>query len=485
MDFSLFTLLNRPMHPDRRDDPALERLPHQYHRESPKMASGPPPSAQPPPPGSASGSSAVGGDSTLTAASLIDAIITHQINQTSNPTDLSGPGGGSSNSKSAVDSLFNRYRRSPLPDHRPPPTSSAPSAGSTKSEPQQRHPSDSDSAGQPPGPQSQRPPSSSPSVVPAPPPPVQHVPSTNKAAFTLGEHIESIIAKDFHQGAGHRPSDGHGGGSSSAAGQGSGGPPSEQDWEREWQRRQSESFKSRVPTSSASGPESAMINDFSKGRPPSAAVDFTAKSRAAGSESQSATDYSSRSTAADAAVAAAAVAAAAAAARGGGEPDPRQPAISPLDYVKKKIVEVMRTNSGDGPAGGQGQQPQDMAPPSSPARRCLSPAPSPNKRPRLADGQDDQPGQPSAQPPPPPTTQQQQQQQRGGPSPVVPHFLSGASYPTMAYPYTIPPNVPITSSGGSSVGGGGVGGSSVGPPGNHQQSVVVLSSQYEPLSDED
>lgn len=408
------------MHPDRRDEPGDRLASHPYQRESPKMASGPPQ----PPTSAASNSasaSAGGGDCTLTAASLIDAIITHQINQTSNPNE-SGPSGGSGgpggppNSKSGgVDSLFNQYRRNASPVAEQPRPQLPPSKP-------ERHPDDPGPPN-PSGPPSQRPPSSSPALSQQqqqPPPP------STKAAFTLGEHIESIIAKDFHQGSG-------GGG-------GPGSGSSEQDREREWQRRRAEAehFKSR-----AAAAESSMMN--------SAAAEFAAKCRAAEQQQQQVQDYSST-----------------APRRDGPEPDPRQqqqqPSISPLDYVKKKIVEVMRTNS-DGLSGGQLQQQQgstEMAPPSSPAgRRGPSPAPSPNKRPRL-EGDGDQ------QPP------QQQQQQRGGPSPVVPHYLSsGVPYPTMGYPYTIPPNIPISSAGGS------------GPTGGHQQPVVVLSSQYEALSDED
>ena len=392
----------------------------------------------------------MGGDSTLTAASLIDAIITHQINQTSNPNELGGPGGASSNSKSAVDSLFNRYRRSPLPpDPRPPPPTTSASA-SVKGEQQRTHPAEGESGAQqlPP----QRPPSSSPSVVTQPP----AAPTTNKSAFTLGEHIESIIAKDFHQGAAHGPPSGTGGGSSSGGAQGgtagpAAAPTNDQDWDRDWQRRQAESFKSRMTASSAADPSMiSAINDYAnRSAATAAAMEFAAKCRAAESQQGQPPSADAR----------------------GAEPDPRQPAISPLDYVKKKIVEVMRTNSGEGQ-----QQQQDMAPPSSPARRCLSPAPSPNKRPRLnADGGGEGDQQQPPQPPPPASSQAQQQQQRGGPSPVVPHYLSGAPYPTMGYPYSIPPNVPITNA--SSVAGTA--------PTGHQQSVVVLSSQYEALSDDD
>lgn len=365
------------MHPDRRDE-ALERS-MAYQRESPKIASAPP----------GQSGSAAANDSTLTAASLIDAIITHQINQSSNPADLV-PGGN--NSKS--DNFFNRYRRnaSPVDSRGPDPRH------------KERHEEP------PPSMQPHRPPSSSPSL----PPPG----SSNKAAFTLGEHIESIIAKDFHQG--------------SSSGPGGMPIPNEQDWGPDWQRRQAEYQKSRM-----AAPES-MLNDYAKSRmAAAAAADYAAKCRA-GEGQQQLQDYGPPR-----------------GGGGGGEPDPRQPAISPLDYVKKKIVEVMRTSSDGGvPAGGGGSANHEMAPPSSPARRGISPAPSPNKRPRM------------------------NEDERGGPSPVVPHYLSVAPYPTMGYPYSIPPNVPMSSAGPTVATS-----ASTSSAGN--QPVVLLSSQYEPLSDED
>ena len=388
--YQLVASCYRSLHPDRRDE-GLDRA-MAYQRESPKILSAPP--------GQQGSAGANVNDSTLTAASLIDAIITHQINQSSNPADL-GPGG--TNSKS--DNFFNRYRRnaSPVdsrgPDSRGPDPRGPDPRGPDPRGPDPRHKERHEEP--PPGMPPQRPPSSSPSL----PPPG----SSSKAAFTLGEHIESIIAKDFHQG--------------------SGPVVNEQDWNPDWQRRQAEYQKSRM-----AAPES-LLNDYAKSRmAAAAAADYAAKCRA-GEGAQQLQDYGPPR-----------------GGGGGGEPDPRQPAISPLDYVKKKIVEVMRTSSdGSVPAGGASAN-HEMAPPSSPARRGISPAPSPNKRPRM------------------------NEDERGGPSPVVPHYLS-APYPTMGYPYSIPPNVPMSSAPTVATS------ASTSSAGN--QPVVLLSAQYEPLSDED
>merc|ERR1712071_237894 len=187
--------------------------------------------------------------------------------------EVGGPASSSASAKSGVDILFNRYRRN---DTRSPvdPRAAPPPKDRTNDE--------------------------------APPPPPTSVPagSSSKAAFTLGEHIESIIAKDFHQG--------------SVAG------TNDHDWERDWQRRQVDYHRSRM---------SASANDRSSAAAAAAAMDFAAKCRAA--EGAAAMDYGQ---------------------------DARQPAtISPLDYVKKKIVEVMRTSSDNSAAN------HEMAPPSSPA----------------------------------------------------------------------------------------------------------------------
>ena len=345
-----YYLFFRAMHCDRREESMERVLP--FQRESPKTMTSAPPN-------SISGVS----EPTLTAASLIDAIITHQINQSPHANEVGGPAGSSTSAKSGVDILFNRYRRnetrSPVDPRAPPPPKDRPN----------------DEAPPPP-----------------PPPPATAPPgSSSKAAFTLGEHIESIIAKDFHQG--------------SIAG------ANDHDWERDWQRRQVDYHRSRM---------SATANDRSSAAAAAAAMDFAAKCRAA--EGAAALDYAQ---------------------------DARQPAtISPLDYVKKKIVEVMRTSSDNSAAN------HDMAPPSSPAGRRggVSPAPSPNKRTRLSTDPD---------------------QDRGGPSPVVSQY---PHYPAMNYPFSIPPNVPISTSTTTS-------NSSTSSAGN--QPVVVLSSQYEPLSDED
>lgn len=387
--------ISRSMHPDRREE-VMERT-MAYQRESPKIASAPP--------GQTSAGAAAVGDATLTAASLIDAIITHQINQSSNPSEL---GSVVTNSKASNENYFNRYRRNASPvDTRG--TTLDSRAGHKE---QQRHEDPPPPSGLP---SQQRPPSSSPSL----PPPSSG--SSSKAAFTLGEHIESIIAKDFHQGSG---------------GGGGGMPiPGEQDWNPDWQRRQVEYSKSRM-----AAPESLM-NDYAKNR---AALDYAAKCRAG--EGQQMQEYGIPKSGSG----------------GGGEAETRQTTISPLDYVKKKIVEVMRTSSDGGiPAGGGGggggSANHEMAPPSSPARRGISPAPSPNKRPRM------------------------NEDERGGPSPVVPHYMS-TPYPSMGYPYTIPSNVPMSSSAPTAVTS-----ASASSTGNQTtgQPVVLLSSQYEVLSDED
>jgi len=101
-----------------------------------------------------------------------------------------------------------------------------------------------------------------------------------------------------------------------------------------------------------------------------------------------------------------------------------------------------------------------MAPPS-------SPAPSPSKRPRLND-------------------ESAARDERGGPSPVgpppVPHYLS-APYPNMGYPFSIPPSMPMNASAVPPV--TSAPGSASAPSAAGNQPVVVLSSQYEPLSDSD
>ena len=315
-----------------------------YQRESPKIASTP--GAQ---------AAAASNDSTLTAASLIDAIITHQINQSTNPSGDTNAQAGNNPKSAMVDNLFNRYRKTASPvDSRP-------------HKEQQQARQEEQSANHPP-PQ-QRPPSSSPSV-----------PSTTKAAFTLGEHIESIIAKDFHQSMG------------------SGG---EQDWEREWQRKHA-----RL---AAAANSEALLNDYSKRT--AAAMEFAAKVREGAIQ-----DFAQPR-------------------GGGGESDARQPGISPLDYVNKKIVEVMRTSSDGGAPTNHEQQ------------RGPSPAPSPNKRPRMNESDE-----------------------RGGPSPMVTHFLS--AYPTLSFPYSMPPNVPMSTA-------------PTPTSSASNQPHVVMAPQYEPLSEDE
>ena len=375
-------LFNRPG-PERREE-SLERM--QFQHEPVKMVSNAGPG---------------GTDSTLTAASLIDAIITHQINQSSNPNE----------NVSAVprsDALFQnvRYRRNASPidpgqkerhdDSGPPPPSSHSShPAHPHSQHSQHLPHPSERHGPPPGLHP-----SAPSV---------------KSGFTLGEHIESIITKDFHQG--------------SASGNVQDGVPEWRDMSRShpWPMR-SEYPKARIPETGS--------NDYSKNRSGSLPVDFTAKNRTS-MEGGAPLDYGPPG-------------------RGpSGESNSRQD-LSPYDYVKKKIVEVMRTSSDSGAAGSGANS--EMAPPNSPARaRGVSPAPSPNKRPRMnPDGEE-----------------------RGGPSPSSapqppPHYLS-APYPTMGYPF-LPPNIPISSSASATA-------PTSSSTGN--QPVVVMSSQYEPLSDED
>lgn len=389
-----------------------------YQRESPKMANAPPGAVGQSGSNAAAAAAAAapGGDSLLTAASLIDAIITHQINQSSNPNEH-----GSAGANSKSDSLFryNRYRRNASPvDARGTPIDGR-SADSRPPPPGHKERHDDPSPGLPP----QRLPSSSPSL----PPPG----SSNKSAFTLGEHIESIIAKDFHQGSGPP-------GPASSDGM---PMPNEQDWGPEWQRRQAEYSKSRM----------------------AAALDYAAKCRVG--DGQPIPDYGPPRT--GGAGGGSGGNSSGNGGGGSGDPDPRQTTISPLDYVKNKIVEVMRTSSdgggsgvgGGGSGGGSGggvptggSTNHEMAPPSSPARRGISPAPSPNKRPRI------------------------NEDERGGPSPVIPHYMS-TPYPTMGYPYSIPPNVPMSSAPTAPTS------SSTGSTAN--QPVVLLSSQYEPLSDED
>ena len=362
------------MHSERREEP-LERSMNPFQqRDSPKTM----PNAAA---NCSSSAAAAGGEPTLTAASLIDAIITHQINQSPHTNEVGGGGGGggptgcstsSSGVKSGVDILFNRYRRNE--------TSPVDQRG-----PKERP----DDSAAPPGP--------NPNSNPGPG-------SSSKVSFTLGEHIESIIAKDFHQG--------------SVAG------ANEHDWERDWQRRQVDYHRSRM--SNAGDPH---------------ANEYSSKSRSMDYAAKAALDYGQgRST---------------------GESDPhRQPPISPLDYVKKKIVEVMRTSS-----DGAGMN-HDMAPPSSPARRGISPAPSPSKRSRLNADVD---------------------QDRGGPSPVVPQYLS-APYPAMNYPFSMPPNVPISSNAAANAvaaAAAAAAATSTSSISAGNQPVVVLSSQYEALSDED
>ena len=232
----IYLIFTRSIHIDRKDENIDRNL--QYQRESPKMASAPPPTQQHLTSGAgghgSGGSSSAasgGGDSTLTAASLIDAIITHQINQTSATPELGPPG----SKPSSVDQLFNRYRRNPSPG----------SESRSGPPPKERHREDSPSS-LPPS-QPQRPPSSSPS-------PASQLPmgsATNRTTFTLGEHIESIIAKDFHQGA-----------------SGPGGPISgvmnEQDLEREWHRRQAAAAAADYPHKSRMPAPESMANDYSK-----------------------------------------------------------------------------------------------------------------------------------------------------------------------------------------------------------------------------
>lgn len=126
-----------------------------------------------------------GCDCTLTAASLIDAITTFRIDQTSNPNESGSPSGGSSGPggspyfKYGVGSLFNQYRGIAIPIAE----QSQPQLPPSKSE---RH-SDELGPTDPSGPPSKRTQSCSPALVQQQPPP-----HSTKAALTQDEPIVPI-----------------------------------------------------------------------------------------------------------------------------------------------------------------------------------------------------------------------------------------------------------------------------------------------------
>ncbi|XP_011313369.1 nuclear receptor corepressor 1 isoform X2 [Fopius arisanus] len=330
-------------------------------------------------PSPASSNSQSGENSTLTAASLIDAIITHQINQSFKST--SGAPTANNQPTRPGDRLFQGFHR----DNPAEPNGVA-------------HSPAAESSGGNSGPPSE--------------------PLRDGKSITLGEHVEHIVTKDFcPPHASYRSYPGY--------------PLADDQWKR--RDPEAESGKpgdERQIIRVSQGQQQSQVPQQAQQPPTSVAKQFHSVEPVSPPEATQ-NHYARRFYESATATTTSAT--------------PPKPHLSPLDYVKNKIVEVMRTSEDDKTTGsgernsGNGTADKDDKPAESPSGEMVI---------------DESPNPPTQQPPPAPTT-------------FYPFSALGV--------HTGPPPAPPPPTSGSTT----VTKSEQLEPAPH------LSAQYEPLSDED